>query len=108
MGPRADRIRSSSSLLGLIAVGPLVEELGARHDALDQHAEPMAAAVKPRPERLDRRVVAGQEAAAQRVGQELAAQVLDELPLAPFLEVGTQAVDPGPLAASREARAGVN
>ena len=85
-----------------------IEELRAGDDRLDQAAEAVAVGREPLAHGLDGRIVRGQQAAPQGVGQQLAAEVVDELVLALLGEVAAQAVEARPLAAVGEGRAGID
>src|SRR3954469_16377159 len=102
------RVHSWDSILRLGAVHSPVQELWAGDDALDQGPGAVALARQAVAHGVDDAVVRGEQAAPEGVGQQLAAQVLDEFPPALLAEVRTQAVDPDPLDAPGECRAGVD
>src|ERR1700722_10567332 len=76
-----------------VVAAALVEELRAGDDRLDQDAETMAAGGEPLPHRRDRGIVRRDQAAPEGVRQQLAAEVVDELGLAPLGEIAAQAVE---------------
>ena len=101
--PRSRRHRDHSAVFGF---DPLVPELRAGDDRLDQAAEAAAVGRQPRSHGVDRRVVRRDQAPPEGVGQQLAAEVVDELLAALRLEVGAEPLDARPLAAAGERRRG--
>src|SRR4051794_15232587 len=83
----------------LVAFDALVPELGAHDDRIDQAAESAAVGGQRLAHGVDRLVVRWDEAPPERVGQELPAEVLDELLTPLRIEVGAEPLDAGPLSA---------
>lgn len=72
----------------------LVAELRTRHDALNQAIEPVPVALELRAHAFDEDVVGKNQAAAERVGQQLARQIVDEIVLTMRAQVSLQPFDP--------------
>ena len=85
-----------------------VQELRAGDDRLDQAAESVAVGREPLPLSSIVSSSDGMQAASQRVGQQLAAEVVDKFVLPLFVEISAQAVEPVSLAAAGKRRPGVD
>ena len=81
--------------LQLASVAAFLQELPAGDDVLDQAAEPVAAGRQLLAHVREERLVRGQQAAAQGIGEQLAAQVVDEFILPACAHERAQPVEPG-------------
>src|SRR5437868_4517730 len=105
---RAGPNSSSFPSLGRNRLGAaLVEELATGDDALDGRLEAVAAGREPAVHVLDQRLVGDQQAAPERVREQLAAEVVDEIGLAVIADVPAEPRQSFTLAAAREGRARV-
>src|SRR5262245_25569809 len=83
-------------------------ELRTRDDALDQAVETIAVALELHVHLLERWFVRKHEAATERVGEELAAEIVDEIVLAMLAHVGAQALQARTFGTAGKNRAGVD
>src|SRR5438552_835080 len=79
--------RKGKQSFSYILAPPLIQELGARNNRLHQAAERVLIRGQARLHNLERLPVRELQTAAQRVGQQLLAQVIDEIVLPFFLQV---------------------
>src|SRR4051812_12346420 len=84
---------SCSSFLSQSPAHAFVQKLWAGHDGFDQRVETVPAGRQLRTHGLDRRVVRGHQCPAKAVGQQLATEVLDKVPLPVLVDVRFQAVE---------------
>src|SRR4051812_2860844 len=92
--------------LGDGVAAPLVQELRARDDALNETVETEIVGNQLVVHLLDRDVVRKLKRAAQRVAQQLARQAVDVIVLAVVADVSADAVKSGAFAAVGEGRVG--
>src|SRR5207244_1641374 len=78
--------------------------LGTGDDRLNQAVEAVAVGSESRAQRFDGRLVRERQAAPQRVGEQLATEILNELLLTLCGQIAAQAVESRPFAAVGERR----